>query len=117
MVFTPRKPPPPTRVLAVPVTPAPPSVGATGTVVVPCDTYDDNMIPAVLKQVVDLINNKDIPGPAGTTGAKGPTGGGAAAFTGPTGPTGPQVPGFGGPTGATGVTGFAGRTGPTGHLG
>jgi hypothetical protein len=104
-------------VFAAPVTPAPPSVGATGTVIVPCDTYDDNMIPAVLKQVVDLINDKNIPGPAGNTGAKGPTGGGAAAFTGPTGPAGPLVPGFGGPTGATGVTGFQGRTGPTGHLG
>lgn len=105
------------RVYAEPVVPAPPSAGATGTVVVPCDTYDDNMIPAVLKQVVDLINTKNIPGPTGVTGVKGPTGGIAVAFTGPTGPTGRGPTGPGGPTGATGITGNVGYTGPTGPLG
>lgn len=104
------------RVFAEPIVPALPQP-TPGVPPDPCDTYDDNMIPAVLKQVVDLVNNQDIPGPIGNTGLKGPTGGGVAAFTGPTGPAGPLVPGFGGPTGATGVTGFAGRTGPTGHLG
>jgi collagen type VII alpha len=104
-------------VYAEPISPAPPTAGATGTVVVPCDTYDDNMIPAVLKQVVDLINTKNIPGPVGSTGTAGVVHGGTGILTGPTGATGPQVPGFGGPTGQTGVTGFQGRTGPTGHLG
>lgn len=104
-------------VYAEPISPAPPSVGATGSVVVPCDTYDDNMIPAVLKQVVDLVNNKNIPGPVGNTGTVGVPHGGTGILTGPTGATGPRVPGYGGPTGQTGVTGFQGRTGPTGHLG
>ena len=51
------------------------------------DTYDDNTIPVVLKAVVDLINDKDIVGPAGpastVTGATGPAG-----TTGPTGAAG-----------------------------
>jgi hypothetical protein len=105
------------KIYAAPVVPAPPSAGATGTVVVACDTYDDNMLPAVLKQVVDLINTKNIPGAAGPTGGLGPTGGGAAAFTGPTGPTGKSPAGYAGFTGATGPTGASGSTGRLGPLG
>jgi hypothetical protein len=104
-------------VYAEPISPAPPSVGATGPVVVPCDTYDDNLIPAVLKQVVDLVNTKNVPGPVGATGVAGPVHGGTGILTGPTGPTGRGPTGYGGPTGQTGVTGFQGLTGPTGHLG
>lgn len=82
------------------------------------DTYDDNLIPVVLKTVVDLINDRDIMGATGPRGGTGPTGGGAAAFTGPTGPTGA---GFTGPsfwgTGATGYTGYTGPRGPAGNTG
>jgi hypothetical protein len=119
MVQVTRKPPAGTvtRTYAEPIVPAPPGNGGlTGPgKIYPADTYDDNMIPAILKQVVDMVNTKNIPGPAGPTGGKGPTGGGAAAFTGPTGPTGvgPTGPSFGG-TGFTGLTGENGRIGPQG---
>jgi len=106
------------KVYAEPIAPAPPIPGATGPGhIFACDTYDDNLIPAVLKQVVDLINTKNIPGPIGPTGAKGPTGGGAAAFTGPTGPAGAGPTGNGGVTGATGVTGNTGNVGKLGPQG
>lgn len=94
-------------------------------------TYDDNTIPVVLKAVVDLINDKDIVGPAGptgtVTGATGPAG--TTGLTGPTGagPTGPASPlaltgltgntGRQGPSGPAGNTGAAGATGPTGSVG
>jgi hypothetical protein len=98
-----------TTVTGVPIKPDPSSVGK--------DTYDDGRIPAVLKEVVDLINDKNIPGFAGNTGGKGPTGGGAAAFTGPTGPTGASPTGplnsaLIGPTGASGPAGPQGPLGP-----
>src|SRR5260221_6973239 len=72
-------------------------------------TYDDNRIPGILKQVVDLINDKNIPGPRGPTGTAGPLATGASS-TGPTGRTGvgPTGPSFFG----TGVTGSTGYTGP-----
>ena len=55
-------------------------------------------------------------GPAGATGATGPTGpAGATGVTGPTGPAGPT--GVTGPTGPTGVTGPTGPAGPTGVTG
>src|ERR1700734_2722459 len=105
------------RVFGVEIAPATPQFVGTGTSapIKPGDTYDDNEIPAILKQVVDLINTKNIPGALGPTGVLGPTGGGAAAFTEPTGPTGVAPTGFGGPTGPTGLTGNLGYTGPPGH--
>lgn len=107
---------PGSRVYAEPISPALPTAGATGTVVVPADTYDDNMIPPILKQVVDLINEKNIPGPVGHAGPPGVFIVGAV-FTGPTGPAGIAQTGFGGPTGATGVTGSPGYLGVPGPLG
>ncbi len=94
-------------IYAVPIVPDPTTVSK--------DTYDDNRIPAVLKEVVDLINTKNIPGPRGNTGAKGATGS-STAFTGPTGPTGSSPAG---PIAAVliGVTGITGNTGPQGPLG
>ncbi len=99
-------------VTGVPIVPDPPAVAK--------DTYDDNRIPAVLKQVVDLINDKNIPGPRGNTGATGPGATGGASSTGPTGatgasPTGPSFLGTG-PTGPTGYTGPSGPIGPTASL-
>lgn len=90
-------------------------------------TYDDERIEDVLKQVVDLVNDKNIIGYAGPTGKQGPTvtvGGSSTGPTGtsPTGPVGPNpnpvgVTGNTGPTGATGNTGPAGATGATGATG
>src|SRR4051812_44400316 len=93
-------------VLGVPIVPTPTTASK--------DTYDDNRIPQVLKQVVDLINTKNIPGPIGGTGRTGPapTGAGGSS-TGPTGPRGgsPTGPSFFG-AGPTGVTGPQGPSGP-----
>lgn len=94
------------KVIGVPVVPDPPAVGK--------DTYDDNRIPAVLKQVVDLVNTKNIPGFTGPAGPTGPLATGASS-TGPTGPAGAVVQGpafFG-----RGVTGVTGNTGPQGPAG
>lgn len=120
MVQTSRIAPPPTRVFADPIVPAPP-VSGTGTQapITPCDVYDDNMIPAILKQVVDLINTKNIPGPVGPAStAVGPTG--PTGTTGPTGHTGSSPMGpcafTGGATGPTGFPGYQGRPGPMGPL-
>jgi hypothetical protein len=76
------------------------------------DTYDDNTIPIVLKEVVDLINAKNISGPTGPgrTGATGPAG--TTGATGPTG-VGRTGPSFF-PRGITGDTGPQGPTGPRG---
>src|SRR6185312_1910214 len=96
-------------VFGVPVTPDPDVRNDTDVHM----TYDDNRIPAALKEVVDLINAKNIPGPLGPTGV-GPTGPGILN-TGPTGSTGYQGPqGPAGNTGTTGATGPTGQTGPTG---
>lgn len=100
-------------VFAEPVVPAPP-LPAGGGKLDACDTYDDNMIPPILKQVVDLINDKNIPGPVGPTGAAGA----AATATGTTGATGPTGRGPTGPnSGVTGPTGTVGYTGKQGHIG
>jgi len=120
-------------IFAAPVQPDPSTVSK--------DTYDDNRIPAVLKEVVDLINNKDIPGFAGNVGHAGPTIATGASSTGPTGATGstgkaadaligatgptgsaagPQLLGPIGPLAGAGqnsnATGPTGNTGPTGPL-
>lgn len=104
------------RVFGVEIAPALPIPGATGPGnLFACDTYDDNLQGAILKQVVDLVNNKNVPGPIGTKGATGA--GVGATVTGPTGPSRLGPTGNGGATGPTGVTGPTGNTGPTGHLG
>jgi hypothetical protein len=92
------------------------------------ETYDDNELDTILKQVVDKINLKNIDGSIGLAGPVGPTqlvGG----VTGPTGvglqgppygglavgPTGRQGdPGLQGALGAPGVTGATGPSGSTG---
>jgi hypothetical protein len=82
----------------------------------PKDTYDDNRIPAVLKEVVDLINTKNLPGPR-VTGPAGPVYAGASGITGSTGPRGNSDlvgPAF--DVGLTGHTGATGDTGPAGVL-
>ena len=105
-------------------------------------TYDDNIIPAILLEVVQAINSGSITGPTGPAGATG-----ASTSTGPTGATGgklstivtpianpgetgpfftgtfqyvgPQGPAGGvqGPTGYTGSTGWQGPLGATGNSG
>lgn len=91
----------------IPPIPVPSAVGK--------DTYDDNLIPVILKEVVDVVNRKDIPGYTGNTGAAGNRfiGAGVTGPTGATGgsPTGPR--GFG----PTGYTGYQGPAGPTGNTG
>lgn len=108
----------PNRVFGVEIAPALPIPGATGPGnLFACDTYDDGMQGAILKQVVDLVNNKNVPGPLGPKGLTGPVVATGASSTGPTGPAGKGPTGAGGATGPTGVTGTPGNTGPTGHLG
>src|SRR5215467_15686093 len=76
---------------------------------------DRNTWGVVLKQIVDLINNRNIMGPNGPAGTvTGPTGPAGA----PTGPTGPARPGPTGPAASTGATGPTGLwTGPQGPQG
>ena len=83
----------------------------TGHVVVTAVVYDDNTIPGILNEVIDMINDGDIQGPVGPTGKAGPLATGASS-TGPTGATGA------GPAGPSqGQTGPTGRTGPQGVAG
>ena len=110
------------------------------------DTYDDNQLAVVLDEVVQLLLNNNLTGPAGpqgatgpaiagtgTTGATGPTGGNfvktfintnqgvvtGSTFTTVAGYYGPAGPygGYLGPTGPTGYTGAVGASGPVGPTG
>lgn len=108
-----------TTIFAAPIKPAPPQFVGTGPTapIVAGDTYDDSRIPAVLKEVVDLINTKNIPGFRGNTGNAGPVATGGGSSTGPTGPagvgpTGPLNSALVGPTGASGPPGPQGPIGP-----
>src|ERR1700731_3485866 len=79
-------------------------------------SYDDNYVSAVLKEVVDMLNDRDVPGPIGLAGVTGPVG--PTSTTGTTGPTGAQPTGPAGPSaGPTGPTGSVGKLGPTGNTG